>query len=427
MSNFDFFVLFAERYEVFIITILFALVVMVYLLRRICSSWLNPAAFSILTACIGLSVAAFLYLTGNSSASTFWYVIVSSIIFWSLIVVFFPKNPGVSRLTIKEEYTINKNLFFICYAVYITLNLLTYYLLGIPLFNDDSRLTTYVGSGLGIFARMIPILQVYIIFYILCQYDRKRITILGVIKNLIPVIVIGVLNGSRSSFIEIVFSFWGYRTLFRGDEPKLIKFRKLLIPFILISLFTFSIEAAGDYNAALYSFGERIVACGDLYWQSMPDDLWKELSVKTPFQDLFLGLLGPLRIINVANCDEALGFQINHLANHTDSMTGPVALFPISSMVYFGKVGGIFFTIIQAFLSVALCKLFYKKSHSLIVCALNYYGFKMCLSYFTSIDVASGYLFDTLLAFVFLLSLSGLAFFLKYITSLNEIEYKYGE
>lgn len=407
MSNFEFLQLFYSDYGEIIPCLIVALIIVVILMNRLCSSFLNPAVFSIFTASIGLCVVVFLYITGNTSAYLFYHVIFTSLIFWSLLWFFFPKRTRRSNVTIKGEMAIRPSLFRVVYILYILLNVITYIRLGIPLFNEDSRLTTYTDSGLGVFERVFPVLRAYILFYIFWRFDTRRINWKGLLFLLAPIIVIGVLGGSRSSFIEIIFAFWGYKTLFANNEPKLWNYRLLIVPFLVISVITFSLQNSSNYTQGLISLGERAIASGDWYWQTMPDNLWRDLSVKTPVKDNLLGFLGPLRIISPSECDEGIGFQISHLANGSDTMTGPVPLFTMSGLIYFGELGGYIFTILQAIILISLCRLFFKRSDSLIVSTLCYVGYKNSLAFLTSIDIASGFLFDAVFDIIFFMFIVG--------------------
>lgn len=408
MSNFEFLQLLYSDYREIIPCLIVALIIVVILMNRLCSSFLNPAVFSIFTASIGLCVVVFLYVSGNTSAHLFGHVIITSLIFWSLLWFFFPKKAMRSKVKIKGEFAIRSSLFKVVLFLYILLNSVTYMRLGVPLFNEDSRLTTYTDSGLGVFERVFPVLRAYILFYVFWRFDTKKITWKGLLVLLAPIIVVGVLSGSRSSFIEIIFAFWGYKTLFANNEPKLWNYRLLVVPFLVISVITFSLQNSSNYTQGLVSLGERVVASGDWYWQTMPNDLWRELSVKTPVKDNLLGFLGPLRIIRPSECDEGIGFQISHLANGGDRVTGPVPLFPMSGLIYFGGIGGIVFTIIQALILISLSRLFYKKSDSLIVSTLCYVGYKNSLAFLTSIDIASGFLFDAVFDIFFFMFIVGI-------------------
>ena len=186
-----------------------------------------------------------------------------------------------------------------------------------------------------------------------------------------------------------------------------------MIPFIAISLFTFALESATNLIGGINHFMERVIACGDLYWYALPDDTWADITNKTPIKDVLVNFLGPFRIITEAECDVPIGYQLTQLV-YTDffKMTGPVDLFPISSLVYFGKTGGYFFTVFQAFIACFTLKLFYRKCDSLIIASLCYFAFLKSVDFVGSFKYASGQMFDVLLntAVVFLIGLI-LAFF----------------
>ena len=286
------------------------------------------------------------------------------------------------------------------------MTLVSYKLLGIPIFNDNSRLATYTGSGLGFIARLSPVLYIYSLFYIIhliSKSDSIRSRLTNILL-LIPIIIIGVFSGSRSSFLGIIFVFWGYRTFFLQLEPKVKNFKWLLVPFIIISFLTFSIESSGDYFQAGLMFLNRIVGCGDLYWEALANDTWKSVVITRPFEFVFMGFLGPLHILNPNFAEIPIGFQLTNIVYHTitGSSTGPVALFPIFGLVCFGYVGGLIFSFFQALLASLLLKLSFIKSNSIIVGAMAYFAFYNIIQLLADISSGLGSCLETIVSYIFI-------------------------
>lgn len=410
MSTFEFLNILTDNYILFILCVIPCTLAYVLIANRFGKSWLNPLNFNLFTAGIGIGVALFLFCMGEAVSSSFMYVIISSIIFWGILWFFFPRNTHNFKLKIKEEFLFSRKLFLSLYFGNIILQLLTYYLFGIPLFNDNSRLATFTGSGgFGIISRITPFLSIYSIFYLYNKYiGAHSIKWFKLLLWLSPQIIFGVLSGSRSSFLVFIFSFWGYNKFYKDKEILLSNFKVLLIPFLIISLFTFAIEHQTNVIGGALAFLERVAACGDLYWYALPNDTWADVTVKTPFKDLLVGFLGPLRILSESQTDVPIGYQLTQLVyTDFDKMTGPVELFPVSSLVYFGFYGGIIMVIFQAFFACFFYKLFYRKSDSLIFSALLFFSFFKIVDFIGSLRNATGQLFDILLnwGFVFILCL----------------------
>ncbi len=404
MTSIEFFLYFSENAIAFFVIAAIVIALYVCIANKLANSWFNPIKFNVFQAGIGIAVACFVFYIGEARKETFIYVILSSILFWGILCLLYPKKLGHFKPTIANESFYSFNLFLIIYFGNIALQLFSYYRFGIPIFNDDSRLSTYTGSGgLGIISRLNGFLRVYSIFYIFNRYIKKEhVDWVKLVLWLSPLILFGLFSGSRSNFLMFVFGFWGYKQFYEGEEIYLSNFKGLLIPLIVVAVLTFSFERGTNLAGGAMSFLERVVACGDLYWEAMPDDTWSDVTIKTPYKDLTVGFLGPLRILPESATDVPIGYQLTQLVYQGyDVMTGPVELFPISSLIYFGYYGGIIMVIVQALLTCFFIRLFYRKSESLIFASLLYYAFYNCIYFVGSLRNAMGQLFDIMLNVAF--------------------------
>lgn len=418
MTSFEFFELLSLYPFVYIIYLLISISVFLGIMKVTSSSWLNPIRFNIFAFSIGFSVLLFLNHCNVIKLATFVYTLVSIFIFWITFICIYRNKQIKVNVKLSDEPILAKYLFYASYIIYILFTLFSYKVLGIPIFNDDSRLATYTGSGLGFIARLSPVLYIYSIFYIIhlfFKYISFRRRIFSLLL-LMPLIIFGVLSGSRSSFLGIIFVFWGYQTFFLQKEPKLLQFKWLIVPFILISIFTFSIQSAGNYRQAGFDFLNRVVSCGDLYWEALPNETWKSVIIHRPFEFTFMGLLGPLHILNPNLAETPIGFQLTNIIypSIAGRSTGPVALFPVFGLVCFGYVGGLFFSFLQAILASFLFKLSFIKSNSIIVSAMAYYTFNNMIPLLADISSGLGSCLDIAVSYVFiafLLSIIALFFY----------------
>ena len=303
-----------------------------------------------------------------------------------------------------EEPLFARYLFLVSYILFIGLTLASYQLLGIPLFNKDSRLATYTSSGFGFIYRMSPVLGAYSLFYIIHLFfsSNSAIRRLLIIILIIPIIIIGVLSGSRSSFLIIIISFWGYRTFFTQNEPKLKDYKWLVILFILLAIVSFSIQRSGSFGQSGFLFLQRIVASGDLYWESLPKETWKSVVVERPFEYIFMGFLGPLRILDSSQAEIPIGFQLTNIIYPAIAgrSTGPVALFPIFGLVCFGYIGGCIFSFFQALFASFLFKMSFVKSNSIIASFMCFFAFNSFMYLIGDISAALSLCLDLLISFL---------------------------
>ena len=397
-----------ENFGLFLSCLLPMVFIYIFIANKLGNSWFNPLLFNIFTAGIGLGVALFLYVLNYATFPTFCYVIISSFIYWSFLLKNFPRDIRPPKVMHQLSKKYESPVFWFMFWYSIISTLFSYYMFGIPLLNsinsdDITRLDTYVNSGgFGIILRLSDFPKMLCLFYGLGKYFKKVYSFKKMLILFSPFIIFGILSGSRSSFLIYLFAFWGYKLFYEGEEIYLKNYKKLIIPTAIISLLTFACQQSFDHYNTIYSFLERIVGCGDLYWYALPDDLWKSMSINNPIKDIFVGLLAPMRLMSSAGVDRPLGFQLTTLVYDWDLSSGPVELFPISSLAYFGYYGGIIMVIIQAILTCYFFKKFYRRSNNLIEAAFYFYGFYTCTYFVGSLRDSMGQLFNMLATYIFL-------------------------
>lgn len=409
MTLFEFFEILNDNPFTYLICLLISLFFFSYVMMKSTSSWFNPLRFNIFTFSIGTSVILFLNFLGYVKTETFVYMILSIIVFWFAFIIVFKNRQREVIVKFGDEPLLANYLFYVCYFLFILLTLVSYIFLGIPAFNEEGRLSTYTGSGLGFISRLTPILYLYSVFYIIHLFNcvatyRKKILPFFL---LIPILIIGVLSGSRSSFLVLVFAFWGYRTFFLHNEPKALNYKKLIYPTILFSIISFLINSSGDFFLATYMFFERVIACGDLYWEALPNEAWRSVIIKRPFEFTFMGFLGPLHILNPSQAEIPIGFQLTDIIYPSISgrSTGPVALFPVFGLVCFGYFGGIVLSLCQALLVSYLFKKAFIKSNSIILSSMAYFGFSSVTMLIGDVSAGLGTLLEVIIGYIFIIIL----------------------
>ena len=393
MTNFDFFILLAENLQLFILCFLVVIPICVFVSKRLTVSWFDPFRISIITCFIGYSCLLFLFFLHEITLKDFIYCISAIVIFWSTIFLLKGKI-FLNVPNIKNSEKLFFNIYLIAFLFYFGLTFFSYIKLGIPLLNENSRLATYEGSGLGFIYRLNPIFMTIILFYsFYCLF--KGIKKYRAVLNILLIIVIGILSGSRSSFFSIIFSFWGYTYICKGDNLSLSKYKWLFSLFIVISLISFYLKSEGDINYAIIQFFRRIIACGDVYWMAFPNEVWKDVIVKSPFLMTFHPFLGPLRL--TVDSQIPIGYQLSWIVNPDleGVLTGPVPLFPVYNLICYGYKYGILMTVFQA----SLLSLFFsckKRTKNVITGVVNFLLYSLCGTFVNCLSIAMGGLFSVL-------------------------------
>ena len=221
---------------------------------------------------------------------------------------------------------------------------------------------------------------------------------------MLPIVAIGVLSGSRTSFILIVFAYWGYYSFYLDKEINIYKHKILIVLSCAVVFLSFIIGANGDIELGLISLVYRVVASGDIYWMSLPNDIWKDVLIVDPFIYQLKGLLGPLRLISIDGFSNPIGYQVNSLVNPTliDPKTGPVGVFSVVGLISFGMIGGIIFSLVQAILAAYACRFSYIKSKSLIVSSIFFTIFFSSIMLFLDLSYGLGALLNALFGVLYL-------------------------
>jgi len=403
MNNLDFFILLNSSIWIYVTSLSVTVALFYITIKYYNLSLLNPLVFSLFTFLTGFSAAIFLYSISKIDLNGFFYLVVSSLIFWIILLSLLRRKNTLVRYRIKNETKISNFIFFGAYSSYLAFNILTYYLIGIPIFNEDSRLSTYAGSGLGFLERLQPAVLIYSLFYIFNKINGNSGKI-GYYLLFMPIMIFGILSGSRSSFLIVAFSFWGYRTFYLGVQPNFKNVKKLFLVVIVLTLISFLFQWSGDYYFALISFLERIVASGDIYWYAMPNETWLQVTIQRPIEHIFTGFLGPLRIIDTAKSNTPIGFQLTSIVNPSmiDAKTGPVALFQIFGLISFGWVGGAIFSGAQGLLAGFALRITSLRSNSLLLSSLFYLFYYSSIMLLGDISFGFGIFLSALLGVIYL-------------------------
>ena len=115
MNNFEFFLEFSDNIEQYLIIAVIVLTIGVIFINKLATSWLNPVKYNLFQFCIGISVVLYLYKLNLVSTYAFTYVILSILLFFCILYMFYPKHIGKAKIHITNDRQCQKAFFIICY------------------------------------------------------------------------------------------------------------------------------------------------------------------------------------------------------------------------------------------------------------------------------------------------------------------------
>ena len=166
------------------------------------------------------------------------------------------------------------------------------------------------------------------------------------------------MSGSKSGFL-IVFSIFWCHIIFTqikgGDYLSYIKLiRKniklvvtLSLCLVFIIIYVQSLNPNNSSENALnpfFALALRLLHSGDIYWYAYPNNVYLNIPNGQYFSALFNDTLGLLRIQSWDTLPEAIGITFKNIHHPTDIPQGPNARHNIFGLIYYGFLGGIFFS-----------------------------------------------------------------------------------
>lgn len=249
---------------------------------------------AILTSAIASTIPFFLYFTGNCELKYFVYFIFAKIAFWSGFAINYKINSKYKPFHIDKEEAISYRIYLFFYFVSITLKLISYILLGIPLLLSNRQDLYINAGGLAILDKISFATGFYCLIY--SFYLLKKKTTLAK-TYIIYSVITGLLSGSKGFILNICAAYYIYKVIHKEEKiiiPTHILLMILASPIVILLISGFS----SNIYIALYDYIFRIVAYGDVYWYSFPSGTIEHVHIENPLRHLFSGFLGPLRLIN---------------------------------------------------------------------------------------------------------------------------------
>ncbi|MGN0043964.1 hypothetical protein, partial [Alistipes indistinctus] len=281
---------------------------------------------------------------------------------------------------LKDEKQFIKYFFLAGVLLDIICQLLFYALLGFPLFMDSRLDATSGGGGIGLISRIIDVCRPISAFIMLTYLiDKQALGILRKISRYYAgyLCIALFLSGSKSSILLITSLLFSYLYIYRHVNAGLYqKFKKneikyafllLLFPIIVIMVQI----GKSNFTSGIMQLVNRFVSSGDVYWMAYPGLAWENIDNSQPFQALFSGMLGSLRIVPWSQLPNPIGMDLIQMYYDTDSIGGPNARHNVFGLIYFGFTGSILFSFVIGALAGTIRKWFRRSSgKSILISAL---------------------------------------------------------
>jgi hypothetical protein len=247
---------------------------------------------------------------------------------------------------IEENETKDLQMFIIYFCMLVALKVIIYIVVGIPLFSTKSRLEFLNDSGgLGLLERLSTFPVFFCLFYAFKLFEMKwKYRLLAVIV-LLSVATFSILSASKGAVLVIIATYFYYTYFYVEKVPSFKKIVKYIPLFILVPLYILSIQI--ETESPLVALLIRFVSNGDVYYMSLPDNAFDYVNIQNKFTYFFSGLLAPMRLIDIANVDTTIGFQLAWNINPmSDGVAyGPNTRMPVLAWIFF-KWGGVFFSFV---------------------------------------------------------------------------------
>lgn len=361
MSLLEFFGnVFFENIIIYFICLIGVCITLYPLHKKFVNGIFDPLFFQIWMGAFAYVIPIFLFVTDNISWVHFSYFIISESLFWIGFWLVSKKNTNFSKIQIVNEANIAKYTFYLALFIYLFSTLYTYVFIGIPLFISNRNDIYKDAGGLGLLSHLINFSSLYILIYSFYQYsDNNK----SKYKWIIIIVAINcILSGGKSAILSIVYCFFYYSFFLKGKKPIIKKkYISIVATFPLIILLLSSISS--DLTTSFLDLGKRLVANGDIYWCAYPNNIIDDINIKNPLSHLFIGFLGPLRLVSYENTEllNPIGLLINWEV-YPDLMkmgitTAPNSRMAVSGWVYFGWSGILFSFILGCIVSFIIYRL----------------------------------------------------------------------
>lgn len=311
MTIFDFLDILSENVWLYLLSLGLVGTIYYFLIRVIVKSVLDPVFFALIGAAFANTVPVFLYFSGVISNEYIIYLISIETVFWLAYFLFRKKNTSFNDYKMndgKASFSIFKLMFGLC----ILSHVLTYMVLGIPIFKSTHTETFSGAGGWGILSYFQSFSLFFTITYSYYLLGVKYKILLAKI-SLVFAFVFCILSGSRSSILIFAYGYFFYIFYYCRKSINLKKYKKYILFICTFPIIVIMIHSGSNIVNASQGVAERIIAFGDMYWMALPYNKMDAVIINHPILYLFQGILAPLRIIDYSSLDINLGLQLSNI------------------------------------------------------------------------------------------------------------------
>lgn len=371
--------------------------------KNIIHSIIDPSLFAVLNLSFAAAVPIFIYLAKYCPSKHIVYFCISQFVLVStfLFITRKIKYKGLITSTNIHDYDRNRFFFNVCFVVYLFTTLYTWYLNGIPIFNENRFAINVDNSNgiLGLLGRFQDACRLFCTLYVFYLYfhGRKKYA------SLLMLIFVGMsmMSGSKGFIFSFVQAYFFYSVFYAGKLPHISA--KYIIPIAMAPLCVILLAgyASGGLSSILY-FGYRLLANGDTYWNAYPYSVIDKIDVSQPILNITSIFWGPFRHIFSLNVDKSLFETVGALLFEYNYRIYPEGGAPNSQLsvvsYVFYKWGGLIMTIIIAVIGALFYNKGYKQApQNIYICCKRSLLVMMGLSVFGDIYLFFNGMFNFLL------------------------------
>ena len=347
MGTDEFMILLYLNIDKYLLSLAISLLLLYPIFKKYTHGVIDPMFYQVFMAALANAIPIFLYVTDTIDIQQFLYVISAESAFWLGFAFLGKTDFKLKPNILVENENVNINIFFTLLFIYVLVKVTAFVLLGLPILMG-SRLEMYADSGgLGVLERLSTLPAFFCVTYSFHILNKVQYIRFWAYVTFFIVIVFSILSGSKGAILLITFCFFSYTYLYQEKVILLknfLKYTPFIIAIPLIIIFIQSSDGSSAFDALII----RFVANGDVYYESLPGNNIDSIHISDRFIYYFSNILWPLRIINMANVDTVIGFQL--LWSLSDSyfgtMSGPNTRVPILGWVFF-RWGGVIFCFFQ--------------------------------------------------------------------------------
>jgi oligosaccharide repeat unit polymerase len=354
------------------------------LLRKFIFSIFDPLFVLTIFSCFGGAVVIFMFWLQIIEYKYFLSYILTQIAFILGVRVFKPIN--VDKLILlkpvkrdSENTSLLLVLYILVSLIYISTQIITYMIAGVPLF-QQSRLDFFVSdSGFGLFSRVIYSTSLATMFLLMYRFEKWNGNVYAKMYDifvLINIIINATLSGSKSSML-ILLSITFYYGLFSIRKNgnllffnKVKKYQYIITGMaVVVAVAVSLIQDSSSYgqNIGLLSFLNRLILSGDVFINAYPNSVIENMEWHNPLLVIFQDFLGLFRLISWQDAPTTLGIELYRYFDPAAATVGPNPRHNVFGYVYFGYVGSLFYSfLIGAILSFTRTKLFLSTKPTII-------------------------------------------------------------